>query len=1243
MEGLSGKLPVSQYKVSSSDSTTQYRAEPSSYKKKFKYAARHRSVSMSTPSVVALTENFSPDPGEFLLAAPLGVAASDRQVRLHVKPEVLAPGSKRLQDGEAMYRNADAFGDLYEEIISLTKEYTPLFERASVSCVGLAYRVDPSEALTCFKKLHGLIREYERRLIESFPSIRARSASDTKLQATFKKLQLEEAFGQEVGLVKEIGGKEALEKSYWHGMRLSEVLISFMHKRMNANFAFSEIMHADPKLMRPDFAPYCYANWIIDNLELLKTYYQYIYASEQLMKNDSAQLQSIYDAAVDSGTFIMKEVCDLLKFTYLNGCSVDFEAMLSSNDKALIQWLDSLKFQGVSDAPFSRVNSRRLLYTIIGYCLVEELDKACLCAERMVDILPIGAIDKGDIFLLVLNLTYLSDILFRQNTDNLSKDILRVSTFDGLIRITQRICDEANTLDKFGGQILPDNVHYDAVRLIRGMGLVLKDIRENLEIEEKKRNDAIIDLIHGEELEKKKEIESRLKYQRKTIRKSGSPIKETGVKAVVDNVSGKGVNEKKEEFLLHPDICAAINLYLAKVPFHDVERRLEPLLAHGSQIDIALAQYALADMLRDKILKTIKLCESYLPTVESFKKIIVQDKLPEKLGLDFLFREAMQVYARESEPVNQDLKHLLLVTSQFNNQCSCEGELLHDIADKMVELHDQLAELTTRGEKVAEDCKELGKLYKLRGMLLRKQGRTGSKDPSRASALNEASNLLKINSGEIEKACSSLRALRFWEVYHRAQQILVNEVDHSQLLGGELDASTPSTNIDSTLESMDHREPLYSVKIASELPVPDFSGPGFTADAASPAVKYGGMEESSEGHNAISQMAMPQLVTDLSKVSGDENEEVMDSGNAVGVFEKEKTDVAISNLQQGEAKVSQGLNEITLNLIPDLIRQQIVKACSSEELKDFTEKMNDLKNIQADFHFWLPGRNTGEHPAILLAEVLMQPVIIRSGNESAVFYPANIAMNIPASVVRNVERQPAFAVQINIDDGACNPQRRDVDKPDLPIVLGHALPDSLVKASCDSFQEKGISGSLKVEEIFSSRKNGTGAGKSKKARQRQRKKQTQLNIKDKALVETGVKPYELESRFNKYVKNYLEKGILRSGKKVPEWFDANRWLNRYYCRQLFSLDDIEAFSSVWSNAFENFDYTDLKCDLMVYAEALSLRIKAEIEHQVVFIFQPGMAVGEVQTDASLNLYDIELVRVKKEWFASHKHYWDNSA
>ncbi|KEI72662.1 hypothetical protein [Endozoicomonas elysicola] len=1306
MDSLSGQLPVSQYEASSHDVTNQSRKESKSGKRKPEYTHGHRSLSITPESVDVLTVNVTPDPGEKLPSLPLGAPARDRQVRRHFSPEVLAPRSKKLQSDEEMCRNADAFGELYEEITGLIRDYTRLFEQVSVSCIGLVYKVEPPDTLTCFKKLQGLIREYEKRLIESFPSIRARGVSDIKFQDVCKEWGLAEAFSQDVRLLKDFGGKQAIERCYWQGMRLSTSLIGFMCKRMKANFSFSENIHAMPNLMRPDFAPHLYVNWILDNLELLKTYYQVACASERLSDIDSAQIQSIYDDAILNGSVIMKEVCDLLKFTHRNRCDVDFFKLLTANDKVLIEWLDSLDLQDFGSASFARENSRRLFYTIIGYCLVGDLKQACLCLERMVKVLPFGAIEKGDIFLLVLHLTYLCDILFRHNTENLSKDLLRVSGFENLIIIAQRICEQANIIDKFGGQILPDDLHYDSVKLIQCMGDTVKAIRKSLEFEEKKINDAVMDLIHKEELEKKNELEARLKRQRKTVKKSGAPVKETGVKTPEVDATEIKVNEETEEFSLHPDICSAINLYLAKVPFHEVEHRLETLLAHGSQLEIALAQYALADMLRDKILSAVEHCESYLPTIEEFKNMIVQDTLP-VLGLDFLFCEAMRVYARASEPVSRDLNHLQSIASQFNSRCSDEGELLHDIADKMIELHDQLADLTTRGEKVAEDCKLLDKLYTLRGGVLRKRGLTASKDTVRAIGLKDASNSLRTNSDQIERACSSLRALRSWEVCHRAQQILDVEAQSSLVFSGESSLNLPSTIIDNTMEAMPFRESLHpdglesigpssqpveisdvstdetlSVKwgesgsiinlpsdhsgqgnaeleqvIASidcqkmipDLSVPDLPEFGAMADSTASGNEHGGMQESSDRHSLVSKKTIPQPVICVSEGVECESKEGLASGNTFGVFEKGKSDTAtIVNLQKGDANVAQRFHELSLDLIPDLIKQQLVKMCKPEELKAFLDQIDDLKNLKTDLRFWHPASDAVEHPAKVLAEALKQPVLIVSRKESAVFYPANPAMNISGSIVRNAEEPPAFAVQINIEDDDHDPQYSDVDeldKPDSPIMFGHALPDSLVKASCHSFKEKGLRENLKAEEVSLAEKTTHVAGKGKKARQRQKQKNKKALVSNKAKepVGTDVKPYELESKFNRYVKKFLEKGCLRSGKQLPPWFDVSLWFDRYNHRQIFSLDDIDAFSSLWSNAFESYDYKDLKFDLMVYAEALELTIKAELDHDEVFIFKPGMTVEKVQAGMSLHHPHIELVRVKREWFASHNHYWDSCA
>ncbi|MFK0573088.1 hypothetical protein [Endozoicomonas sp.] len=1051
MESLVGKSSLpSQKEVSFSATASQHRTEPDLDKNKPKYASGRRSVSIPTPPEEGIAGNISLISGESRPAESVTEAVVNRRVRSQFEPEVLVPGSKKLQNEESMSRDADALDYLHEEIIRMQKEGEQLYKDVAITCIGLRYNVNPPEAVPYFQKLEGLIREYERKLSESFPSIRARGISDDKLQGVLKKYQLETDFRQEVMDVKAFGCKKLLEGKYWHGMNISRALIGFKCKLMNANFAFSDIIHTQPALMRPDFAPVCYATWIVENLDLLRILYQVVYASEQLAKNNLEYSRFLYDRIFSCGSFIMKEVCDLLKFTCLNDMVVDFPGLLESSERVLIHWLDEIDLQQFDSLEFSKKNSRRLLYTIIGHCLLGDGNKACLYAQRMMTILPFGAVEKGDIFLLIYYLTFVSDVLFRDNATDLEKYRLRVSACENLIGILQRICEAANAVDKFGEKILPDEMHYHAVRLIHVMSLSIKSGIKKLEIEEEKRNDTIIALIGEEERGKKTDMEARLMRQRESVRGKRYNVKEIGEKAPVANVTEEVANENKEGFTLHSDICAAINLYLSRVPFHDVEKQLEALLADGGKIDVALAQYALADMLRDKVDKSIELSEGCLPTVEQFNDCIVKNKLPD-IRLDFLFLEAMQVYTRESGVLCEDLNRLHSVVSKFNNSCSDEQGVLHDIADKMVELHDRLSELTKRGEEVAKHCQSLKSLYRRRGYLLKSLGKIASNKSDKARSLGDIYKTLNIRGEQIEEACSSLRLLASWEVCYRAQQILDEEAQGSSTTG----------------------------------------------------------------------MNRPEV------------------GSVINTSSADKRNETIGQLEQAP--------------------------------------------------------------------------IMTAGAD------------------------------IEGSGGECNPQNSNVDelnKHDLPIVSDHALPESFVKASCNSFKQKGCAGKLRAEDVSSSEPMDSVTGKSKKTRRKQRKKQAvQRASKAKALLETEVKPYELETRFNKYVKNHLEKGVIRSGKQVPEWFDVSRWLKRYDNRLLFSLDEFET----WSSMVDGFDYSDLKCDLMVYAEALEWRIKVEFEYQVVSIFHPGMIAKDAQADVGFDQYDIELVRVKKEWFASHNHYWDNYA
>lgn len=1149
----------------------------------------YRSVSINTDSVVDTIENEEENPGEYIqypeddilvgVEAPVVIPITARRARSLLKPAVLAPNSRHLQSEEEMSRNADALGALYEEIRELVKEHNQMLEKASVTCIGLTYRFDPPEVFRSFKTLQGLIAEYEKRLTESYPSILARNASDKNLLRVFTKHHMGNMFEQEIVVVQEVGGKQVLKQSYWQGMKLSFGLTGFLRKQMEANYAFSEVMHARPELMRIDFSPACYAIWISSNLDYLRILYQVRYACEQLEETHSEAYRWLNNEVVQCGLISMKEICDLLRFSYKHQWGVNLVDMLTRDRDILMQWLDNLDLEQFDNPQYARNNSRRLFYTVIGYCLLGEIDKACLCTQRMIKALPSGAIEKGDIFLLVLNQTYLVDLLFQCGENDISRDLLRVSTYDKLLKITQVLCEKSNEMDFSGVQVLPDDLYYDFVRLIHCVSLVLKKARNNLEVEEKKLDDAVKALVDAEELEKKTVMEARLKHQRESVRKKKYRIRNEQSVKNQEVVAAISTSEDKQEFKLHSDICSAINLYLLKVPFEDVEKRLEVLLRGGAGIDVALAQYALADMLHDKIKKTIKVNESYLPVIKQYEGFVEQNILPD-LRLDYLFLEAMQAYTHESGPLNEDLNHLYSVVSMFNNSCSDGQELLHDIAEKMVEIHNQLDELTRRGKGVAKNCKKLKKLYQLRGALLRNTGKAACKGSDKASFFKDASKVLKERGDQIVAACASLKALASWEVCHRARQILVDETLAPALLVAEVDQ--PCTRLGVTQEAMHYEESdtllfsghLEAIELSQQETV-DFCEPrnneGLENRVNHPEVILGGLSD-----QAISK---PNMLVDLG--------------------------------------------------LPALVACEGAYA-SDNDLPE-TDSTNSHPVMAAESYC---GEESSENKDALLSSAGLESASNRA--EDSVDCEDSICIS------------ETSAVQVDIADcnnvfTSENAEIAGIDQPGLQAVFGHVLPDSFVKASCDSVKEKGCTEKLRAREELTSEKTASVKGKSKKAKKKQRKQQARLVSQTKASEKAEVQPHELESRFNSYVEGYIKKGILRSGTEIPRKFDADRWLKRYHDKVLFSLDEVEAFTSVWSNAFEPFDYSDLMNDLMVYAEALQLRIKAELDHEVVSIFLPDMKTKTVHAGVATDEYDIKLVRVGKEWFVSHEYYWENYA
>lgn len=383
---------------------------------------------------------------------------------LDLNPKVLVPGSRSALPLEEVAAQADQLDSLYAEIQRSVTEMKDIMPTVSVSCDLQGYKVAPEGVQKKLDWLEKRIEQYQSLLWETYPSIRARLGSDQKMLQAVKRFGAEEVFSREVKEVHERGAKKAVEEKFWRGILLSDILIDFKLKRMQASLpvttAIQELVKSGASVKA---ASKGYQRFMGDNLALLQQLYQSIHAREKLGIATDSTGQMLTEKAVECGRHLMIQLHGALNHFVQTEETHAVNGLVAPCKESLMHWLDGFDIKQFRKPAYARGFPHLPLDLVIGYSLLGEPQKALDTVYELSKMLPGVTLGENLPFMLTHELFCLSAGMVFWNGE-FNQDFQKACRFRELLEALQGLI---NQMDECGQ--MPPGDHYKMTGVIKGM------------------------------------------------------------------------------------------------------------------------------------------------------------------------------------------------------------------------------------------------------------------------------------------------------------------------------------------------------------------------------------------------------------------------------------------------------------------------------------------------------------------------------------------------------------------------------------------------------------------------------------------------------------------------------------------------------------------------------------------------------------------------------------------------------
>ncbi|WP_153301646.1 hypothetical protein [Endozoicomonas arenosclerae] len=700
---------------------------------------------------------------------PSGSHSSDQKRRIT---------GKRLTDSQA----SDVSGLLKianKELEAFAKQFEAQFKKVALKCDASGYSLETHDWLFQLENLQALLVKRNRLLEKVYKDTRQHSSEIKAFEQKVRSIHNSSKGSTEESPLQDIvagkGVHEMAEKGYWK-QRAFINLIANHSERLQ-----TEIVKAiTGDVLLPHIGtPLCtarYTDWITAGLKCMQAYDESIQCLKHLKK----------PSEVDHARERYEKIgqVTLLNLEHATGHFLEINApeqlrqILSAVPSVLALWLEAFD-------PDNLVEGRapqqlEIVLPIIASVILGHPEHALRLLPSYLTHLKTGHFDPSGASSLLRHLSKAMEVLIRSSQHRKGSP-----EYYHEIKTMEETCSLLLTQLKLHTDWVGEQDPEEYAR--KTLPAYLKcysQLREmELAVAQTQTSASLAARALEKEIDDEKAAALTRRMKRSNQGKSGqdgssSKQSSSGVSSSTDKSSTGGntsasssqvevTTKPTEEF--HPAIAKAIKMMSSAAPLEAIAKTIAAALQAKtlSTWDRTNLRYCYADIIVSRLDRTVEKLEDHDATLEQFEACLKGDQLP-GISLDIRFRKAISQYQQDIRLLAFNLMRLKLEYEYIYDVCVNDEDVQDkELLAELISLHDKIALLLHRAEKIIANCDRLEGLFAGRGRVLRLHGKTGSANPENKRLLMEAvaqvSNQKAQLGMQYQSMQKSLKAHRFSE------------------------------------------------------------------------------------------------------------------------------------------------------------------------------------------------------------------------------------------------------------------------------------------------------------------------------------------------------------------------------------------------------------------------------------------------------------------------------------------------
>lgn len=433
-----------------------------------------------------------------------------------------------------------------------------------------------------------------------------------------------------------------------------------------------------------------------------------------------------------------------------------FRELMNQYEKYYLGWVE--RYDPKTDRTLNDKDS--VVIDLICACLVmDHPKKAIRFAHHFLENLQKEKYEYGGVLMLILKTMEAYPFLYTDQPENFAEQERRMNEGAELLNMIRLIVRYAvnnnlgtpeeteNLIFLFNGVEGGFNYHHAKVRARYDQAQALGD-----------------QLIQEEDAQAKRIRDRLLKREEQRQKKEAKRLESQDTGSNSDSIDTGTANEPdapvaaETEVSLHPGLQGGILAYVRKQPLNKVLNEFKKVEDddEASAFDKIQAKYGCADVVAASLQKRVVEFKRMAEDVKQYDLALRRGEVP-SVESDIAFRDALATYKANIQGLTFDTLRMCQTFKQAWDKFFTQEELQDDFIDRLIELHDEMKQLTEDGEEIAKCCANIPDIYARRGTMIQNRGLSSKGNPERHRVMAENVRVLETDSDRVRRSFDHLK------------------------------------------------------------------------------------------------------------------------------------------------------------------------------------------------------------------------------------------------------------------------------------------------------------------------------------------------------------------------------------------------------------------------------------------------------------------------------------------------------